>query len=482
MKKFVPRPYQLEALGEIVQDYNKALFIAPGGGKTAITLQAFVNMKRLGKVNAMLLVAPLLVAYSTWEKEVKKWAFSHHLTTTILHGPNKAKNLQTKADIYIINYEGLKWLFTYGLKRRRNYPFDMLVCDESGKLKNPDSKTLQLLKPKLKKFKSRVVLNGTPAPNSLLDIWSQLLIVDMGQTFGRKITHFRNQYFYRTGYMGKQWKLNPGDGIFNPKENIFRRASKICIVIPESVTEKNLPPRVPHLTKLQLPPKARQVYEELEGDLFTAIEEVDYEIANSAVATGACRQVCSGAIYHPQPEDADPIPAAKRKYDIIHKEKLEFFMNLIAEMSGQPLLIAFTFYHSYKILSAEIKKRFKFTPHYIGAGSNAKHNSQVEALWNAGEVRVLLGQPKSMSYGLNMQDGGSHIAWYDLIWELEVFYQYCKRLHREGQKDTVHIHVPYFENTIEAVILSRLRKKHLTQEEFKSAIQRYRKIKTAQKT
>jgi len=470
-KHFFPHQYQVTAIAEGLRKLYLALFLDPGLGKTVIVLWILRRLQKQKKVKSLLVVAPLRACYSTWPKEPKKWWFSHHMKVRTLHGSSKGWQLTQPADIYVINPEGLKWLFTVALKGKRTWPFQMLVVDESGKFRNPKSKNLGILSKKLYKFMRRMILNGTPCPNSLMDLWGQYLIVDRGQEFGGKVTHYRHQYFHKAGFRGYEWRINDEEA----EQRIYKRASHMSLVM-EAKDHLSIPEVTFPVRKLILPPKARKIYDGFEEDLFAYIDKHALELKNTAVASGACRQVCSGAMYHPLTDEEKLHPPATkdRKWHEIHDAKIEGLFDLIDELQGKPLLIAYTFHHTRVRLEAAIKKRYKRKPLYIGSGVSPKQGVKIEDMWNAKQLHELLGQPKSMSHSLNMQFAGGDICWFDHLWDLELYIQFCQRLARQGAIAPTRIHHLVMEDTVEEAMLSRLTLKSRKQRDFKTALQNYR--------
>ena len=157
----------------------------------------------------MLIIAPLRVCYSVWPKEVEKWENFKDMKVSILHGKDKQKNLEKDADIYLINPEGLQWLLSNKLFKK-TFKGQMLVVDESSKFKDTQTKRFKMLRPWLDMFSRRTILTGSFAPNGLLDIFGQVYILDLGNALGRYITHYRNAYFYPSGFGGYDWKLQTG--------------------------------------------------------------------------------------------------------------------------------------------------------------------------------------------------------------------------------------------------------------------------------
>ena len=94
-----------------------------------------------------------------------------------------------------------------------------------------------------------------------------------------------------------------------------------------------------------------------------------------------------------------------------------------------------------------------------------------ETEWNAGQIDLLLAHPASCGYGLNLQDGGHHVIWYDYPnWELEVYQQANKRLHRQGQQYPVIAHHLVVQGGMDEAVVEALHEKGDTQESLMQAL------------
>lgn len=472
-KHFLPHLYQFEAIHAVLKYFYHCLFLDPGLGKTAIILRAYLTLKKAGKVKAILVIAPMRPVYQVWPKEVKKWIFSKGLKVEILHGSDKHNALWRKADIYVINPEGLRWLFKVGLRNKRNWPFDMLVVDESGRFRNPDSKRLALLKPKLRKFKRRYTLNGTPAPKSLLDLWAQYLLADRGKTFGSKIGHYRTTYFKKSGYMDKEWIIKSDEH----RERIYKRAQRIALVMEAKDHLKGMPPITYNPIYVELPPDVQRYYEEIEDDLFTVIEGVEHELSNKAVSQMATRQIAAGALYKPAPEGVKPPPGYMREWHTLHDQKVEALIELSEELQGKPLIVAYDFHHSLVKAREGIKKAFKLKklPPYIGRGVSGTEGERLEKQWHNGELQWLFTNTQSCAYGLNLQGGpGVDQFWYDPTYNLEWYVQLVKRLWRQGALGAVRIHHCIALNTVDEAMYARQGERAEEQQRLIDALKEYR--------
>lgn len=407
------------------------LLLDPGLGKTSITLAAFSFLKSKKLARKALVIAPLRPCYLVWGPESQKWKDFQHLKVVVLHGKDKEAKLTEDADIYVINPEGLDWLIgrgrgVSGFNRKwwKELGFDTLIIDELTKFKKSTGKRFKLLKLTLETFQRRWGLTGTPNPNGLLDLFGQMYVLDLGNALGRYVTHYRVMYFVNPDRQG--WKWVPQHGA---AERIYERLKPLCLRM-EAKDYLELPELVENNVYVPLPPKVEALYEQLEDDLIAKMEKQLIVAANAAAVSTKLRQICNGALY--VDDDVRAIVGGKERGVLeVHDAKLDAVEELVDELSGSPLLLAYEFNHD---LDRLLTRFGKDTP-YIGSGVSPKKTQQIEASWNAGEIPLLLGQPASMGHGLNFQQGNAqHIGWFAQFWDLELVEQFIKRVHRQGNK------------------------------------------------
>lgn len=462
---WTPAAYAKRGVKFLLEHAAAGLLLDPGLGKTSITLAAIKILMREGAVDRVLVIAPMRVCHLVWPKEVAKWKDFEHLRVSILHGSRKEKALEEDADIYLINPEGLPWLLEAGKGRFKKLRADMLVVDESSKFKNTQTLRFKTLRPFLPKFRRRVILTGTPAPNGLMDLFGQVYILDLGNAFGPYITHYRREFFTPTGYGGFNYKLDKGADkrIYSAlKKLVLRMDAEDYLTLPKLITNR---------IEVELPSAARKVYDELEAEMFSILEGGQEVAAISAgVLTMKLRQVANGGLYYGVGEVGEK---TTRKSVVLHDEKTEAIAELVEELNGSPLLVAYEFQHDLERLRARFGKN---TP-FIGSGVSPRETGRIEAAWNSGRIPLLFGQSSAMSHGLNFQEGGcSHIAWHSLIWDYETYDQFIRRVRRQGNNaDRVIVHHVVANDTVDDVILSVLGFKHRTQKKLLDALRARRK-------
>lgn len=353
-------------------------------------------------------------------------------------------------DLYLINPEGLLWLFKPE-KLRPN--FDVLVIDESSKFKDSQTKRFKSLKPLLTDFKRRWILTGTPVPNGLEDLFGQIYILDLGRSLGRYITHFRNNYFQRSGYNLYDWK--PRYGAF---QEVVEKISPLALQMSaEEYLE--MPELIYQTISVSLPPAAKKVYDEVEEFFISSLEEGNVIAANSAVAGVKCRQVANGAVY-----------VNGHEWVKVHDAKLDALEDLLEELGRAPTLVLYEFEHD----KSRILERLGDVP-TLGSGLAIKKMESLIDRFNAGEIPVLLGHPASMGHGLNLQGSCHHVIWFGITWNLEYYDQAIARVYRQGQSsDRVFVYHITAEKTLDEKVLSVLQSKDKTQQGLLQALKSHR--------
>jgi SNF2 family DNA or RNA helicase len=469
-KKIKLHAYQKRAVKFITNNNHSGLLLQPGLGKTAITLTTIKKLIKSGEIKKALVLCPLRVAHSVWQQEAEKWTDFNDLRIVVLHGKHKDKLLEAgDYDIAVINYEGLDWLtqvekykdnqgrvkVRIDLRRWRKLGFDMLVLDELSKMKAHGTGRFKVMREILSSFTRRVGLTGSPASNSLLDLWGQMYMLDLGASLGQYITHYRTTFF-TPDYSGFNWKIKPGK-----EEEIYARIAPIVLRMKAN-DYLELPALINNYIKVEIPPTVMKFYKELEDDFLAMIDNKLITAANAAVASGKCRQVANGGIYLTPDLNITgfKIPKEKRNWLDLHNEKIDALADLVEELQGQQLLVAYDFNHDL----ARIQAKFGKDVAYIGSGVSTKKAKEYEAQWNSGELRLLFGHPQSVAHGLNLQGECNNVCFHSLPWSYEFYEQFFKRVLRQGNKHQhVFVHHIIAENTIDELVVESLQEKENTQ-------------------
>lgn len=441
---FKPWDYQRYCINRLLVDEALGLFLGLGLGKTIITLTAVNDLKyNRFAIRRTLVIAPKKVAEATWTLEAAKWQHLQHLRVIPVLGSaqKRIRALNTPGDIWVINRDNIAWLVEH---YRNAWPFDMVVLDEISSFKNHDAKrtkALNWIRPHIKRI---VGLTGTPAPNGLLDLWSQINLLDQGQRLERRITHFREKYFEKN-YNGHGYTAKPG-----ADEVIQQRISDICISM-KAEDYLELPDCIMNVIPVMLDEKAQKQYKQMERELLLELEDVEITATSAAVLTGKLLQMCNGAMY-----DAD------RRVHEIHECKIEAFMELVEQLNRSPAIVFYSYQHDLTRIHKALAKS--------GLRVRELRTPQDQLDWNVGLIDILLAHPASAAYGLNLQDGGNHIVWFGLNWSLELYQQANGRLHRQGQKQKVILHHLVVQSGADEMVMAALEAKAATQDKLLLAL------------
>lgn len=480
--KWTPHPYQRTSVKFLVERGAAALFLDPGLGKTSISYAALKALKKAGMLAGALVVAPRRVAVSTWPQEQQEWADFHDLKVIVLHGDMKAERVKERADVYVINYEGLRWLEASGALAEllRKKWIDVLIIDELSKVKHTSTGRHKLIARWAHRFARRWGLTGSPASNGLLDVFGQAFILDFGQALGTFYTHFRWNFFYPSSADSDfpVWLPKPG-----AEELIYDRMKSLALRF-KAEDHVKMPELVTVPMRLELDEKTRKVYDHMEDEFFSILDKLKLVTAvNSAAAHAKCRQIATGAVYD---DPVDPLSGqprtGPRKWNWLHDLKVEAMLDLIDELQGQPLMIVYDFGHDRARILAALEKAYGWTKvPSIGSGTSDKVSLAHEAAWNRNEYIVMLAHPQSVGHGLNFQKGGAHhLYFFTAGYNFEDYDQMVRRLWRQGNKaERVIVHTPMVLDTVEEAVFASHRTKKRTQNSLLDAIGDYRRRRSA---
>lgn len=433
--------YQEEAVQLIIDKPAAALFLEMGLGKTVSTLTAIYDLLcDYLEISSVLVVAPKHVARSTWVEEVKHWKHLEDLRVVSIEGSptQRLECLKKRAQVYTIGRDLLPWLVEVMRKRHKTPRFDMLVLDELSSFKNTKAARYKSALALRGIVKRCVGLTGTPAPNTLIDLFAEFKVLDKGVSLGKNKTRYLERFFtpcFGNGYIVYKYGLKQG-----AKEEIYKCIKPITLSM-QAKDYLELPALTIRDIPLQLSKKEMQQYKLLERDAFLELDGVTIDASSAAVLAGKLLQLAGGAIYTEDKEVKE-----------IHAVKIEALKEII-DTSTDGVLVAYSYRHEReRILKA--LEGFKVV--------EFKTPKDIED-WNKGRYDVAIGHPQSIGHGLNIQQGGATIVWYSLPWSLELYQQFNARLYRQGQKRAVIIHRLISVGTIDEQVSKALAGKDQTQ-------------------
>jgi hypothetical protein len=202
---------------------------------------------------------------------------------------------------------------------------------------------------------------------------------------------------------------------------------------------------------------AAKKYKTMQAAALVELEGTTVTAANAAAVHAKLRQMANGAVYSSEPQR----PGKPREWLHVHDAKLDALEELVEELNGKPLLVAYSFHHDLERIRARLGKDI---PH-LGAGVTEKTATELQDKWNRNELPILLCHPDSVGHGLNLQQGNAaHICWFSADFNLELYDQFRRRIWRQGNKsECIFNHRLIVKGTIDELVYAALEDKDVTQ-------------------
>jgi SNF2-related domain len=452
----VLRSYQQRA-ATYLYERDAAVLVAPlGAGKGAAALTAIAELIRDRQRRHGLVIAPKLVATTVWPQEIAAWPHLAHLRAAVLDGsPERRRSLLAVAparELTVIGVDLVPWLVSELATVADDHPlFDVLVIDETSRLKDPSGKRARALARVAGRFRTRWGLTGTPRPNSSQDLFMPAAIITTGALWGRAFVPWQKRHFRPRDPFGREWAALPG-----AEERIAADFGGVAMTVADA-DMPDLPPLNIVVTPLKLPDAVMATYRTMAQELFATIGARSIEAASALIATGKLAQLANGFIY--AAGAGDPV--------FVHGLKIDWLRELVESLDGEPLLIAYEFIEDLRT----IRRAFGAVP-ALGGPTPAREAASLVAAWNAGALPLLAFHPAAAGHGLNLQHGGSRMAWLSPSWSAELTEQAIARIYRPGQTQHVTVHTCVAAGTVDEMKRDRVIGKMSAQEAFRRHLER----------
>jgi len=457
--------YQKKAVNFQCTHAQSMMWLDMGLGKTVITLTSIAHLLSTGYLRGVVIVAPIRVIRLVWRQEAAKWEHTKHLRFSMVTGTKdqRTRALMRPADIYLINYENLRWLAetlqTYYVAKDKPLPFNGVVWDEISKMKNSATDRVKAVRKVLDQFTWTTGLTGTPASNGYKDLHGQFLVVDRGVRLGTSKTAFKTRFYRKVGTYKEVLYDDAEDTIKNLIGDI---------TLEMSAEDYNpLPDLIVNNIEVEMGGEVRAKYEQLEKEFFTQLDSgTTVEVFNQGSLTNKALQFSNGAVY--------PV-AGMPLWEPIHDLKLDALEEIIDEAQGSPVLCAY----AYRSDAERIMARFKdLRP--INLTECKTEGSLTAAMdrWMKGDCQLMIGHPASMGHGIDgLQKRGRTVVWFGLNWSLDLYDQMNARVRRQGQGAPVVCHRIMCRDTLDQAQAIALDEKATTQNALRSAVKKYRQQK-----
>jgi SNF2 family DNA or RNA helicase len=469
------------------------LFIDMGLGKTVSAgtlisdlVHGLLDDEELKDGEKVLVIGPLRVATATWPNEFDKWEHLASMNYNVVHVDDDDPRLKKaykdgmadglsrqmftserekharawmagmkeklrqeaaldKAQVHFISRDWIEWLVQFYLKRGKGWPYRCIIIDESSGFKDHNSNRFKALQ-SVVDYPGNVtrchILTATPAAEGYMSLFAQIYLLDKGERLGKELSFYQRKYFTENKYTRK-WELRP-DG----EKDILARISDICMVMKREDYLPMVPPRYierpVHMTEEQM-----TLYRKMEKDMVVTLADGTEVVAESAAALSAkLLQMASGVLYNttmePGLEEEDD-HAKVLKIHRIHDHKIDMLKQIVEEAQGKPILLG---YH-HRSSKERLKKHF---PNLVFMDKTGKCIKK----WNKGQIPILAMHPASGGHGLNLQDGGHIVVFFDIPWSLELYQQFVGRLDRQGQIERVTVFHIVCKGTLDEAVIEAL--------------------------
>jgi SNF2 family DNA or RNA helicase len=416
----------------------------PGTGKTRGYLEWFRGFAQEHKKSG-LVICPKSIMRAAWAQDAAR--FTPELRISVATAENRTDALRADADLYILNTDGVRALEKNPGWLPKN--LGAFCIDESTSFKNPSSLRTKAAIKVLEHIEHRVTMTGTPTPQGLLDLWSQVYLTDKGERLGDSFYRYRastcDPINSHAGRQFTQWVPKPGmaEALADLLNDItIRYKLESCIDMPE---------RVEYTVTVTPPEKLTAQYETFKRHARLVLNDVTATAIHAAALRAKLLQIMSGALYS---ETGEPLILDTERYDLI--------LDLVEARPAS--LVAFNWAHQKTQLVERANKRgLKFG--VIDGSVSMEHRTRLVNQFQAGELQTIFAHPATAGHGLTLTRGTA-IIWSSPTDNAEYWTQFNARIYRAGQTQRTEIIKLVAEGTVEERAYDNLKTKVDAQNDF----------------
>ena len=447
--------HQADTIDFILQRGGGAVYHEMGLGKTRTAIGIFARLRRTNPGLKMVVVCPLSLIEAAWGCDIREYS-----VLTYYNAHDEGLPWSLLEDILIVNYEML-----LQKKNARIVDFirlNMLVIDESSRMKNNKAQTTKVLLAIRNLPGFKLIMSGTPAPNSPLEYWAQMEFLQPG-VLHPSFFAFRNTYFHlQRGAQTMQ--LQPGQRVSRAlmreimskgwkyeitQENLELLMSKISPLISWAKKAEclDLPEQIDEVRHVEMGPKQRKAYREMEAELITEIKQQTITALIALTRIMKLREITSGFA----------IDVAGREVDIGDGTKMKELQEILEEAGRQPVII-WTCFRYEMVRVCEMLTEEYGEGCFRTLGGETKDKEEAISAFQQGGAQFLVANPQSAAHGLTFVNCSLQV-FYSLDYSLERYEQAKARIHRAGQVNKcTYVHI-LARGTIDEKILEVLRGK-----------------------
>ena len=348
-----------------------AFFWDTGTGKTLLGLSIIHS-----KQGRTLIVAPKILLKDAWLGDAKRFYPELYKATIDFHtikSKQRAKRLIREYPILVINYESLlhnQWVLT-------DYNWDILILDESQKIKNPKSKITKLMLKYAIEIPNIYLLSGTPAPNTELEYYPQLRLL-MPDKICPSWYKFRQKWFYPIDRNGWKWKLS--------NKEAFEELLQQCSSVVKKEDVLDLQGQFYRIINYQLSSKEAQFYKKMLKDALLEFEEGNITAQQSVVKIMKLRQILSGFGYD---DNGNTIK--------LGDSKLKALMQMLDILGNEQIIIWIQYEEEADQLNDALGNVAVIT-----GKTKDKDRHIILQRFREGKIQYLVAHPKTIGHGITL--------------------------------------------------------------------------------
>lgn len=405
-----PTPFRTQKITAALLTMNPRAYVLSemGTGKTRASLFAVDYLLQAGAIKNCLVVAPLSTLSQVWDREI--YQYFNHLTTSTLHGTRKKriKNLTAKADVYIINHDGIGTILQELIDKR----FDCIIVDEVGAFRNKTTDRWKKLFALVKTAAYAWGMTGSPTPNEPVDAWGLAQLLTPARA-----PKYRKQFLQQTMTQITQFKWiakpDANDRVYDMLQPAVRYRRDDCVELPE----------VSYQTHDIAPSKqVNDTYTTMMKQLRTAFAQGEITAANEGVLFMKLLQIACGWVY----------TTDRGIVELDNSARMQELLDIIEQASGKIIVFA-NFKHAAEGIHKKLSKAGVDCRLVTGDTGKAMRDSTFGDFQSSASPRVIVAHPQCMSHGLTLTEANT-IVWFTPTVSLETYEQACARITRPGQK------------------------------------------------
>lgn len=408
-----------------------ALLMEQGTGKT-LTAIAVAGYRHIHNgVRCLLVVCPASVV-PVWPREFAEHANYRHRVVPLIASSavEKIKLVasameQARPDeltVIVVNFESA-WRIESVLERV--VKGQMIVVDESQRIKTPGAEQSKCLHRLGKLSQYRLILSGTPITQNPMDLYSQYKFLEPS-LFGGSFTVFRNRYAIMGGFEGRQIVE------YQRLDELMAKAHSIAYRITKAEA-LDLPDELTQIVPVILPPKVQKMYRELKQhsivELEKEIRENDRIVAANVLTKLLRLQQLAGGWVNTDENGLTKVHEAKL---VALRDHLE---TLLEDETRKVVIFARFLPEIHAI--TDMLSSMRLDHRWItGAVGQAERGEAVQDFQTDPDVRVFTAQIQTAGLGITLTAADTAI-FFSMDFSLANHEQAKARIHRIGQKKTV---------------------------------------------